>query len=81
MLLRVFANTASRLDYTQMCDELGILVWQDMMFACAMYPATDEFLANVALEVTQAVLRLQHHSSIAIWAGNNENEAALAQNW
>ncbi|XP_063217719.1 beta-mannosidase-like [Bacillus rossius redtenbacheri] len=62
-------------------DELGILVWQDMMFACAMYPATREFLASAAAEVRHQVRRLQHHASVALWAGNNENEAALRQNW
>lgn len=64
-----------------MCDELGILIWQDMMFACSMYPTSDEFLASVAAEVTHNVLRLQHHACIAVWAGNNENEAALSGNW
>lgn len=51
------------------------------MFACSMYPATDDFLDNVKTEVKQQVRRLQHHPSIAIWAGNNENEAALRGNW
>ena len=60
---------------------MGLLIWQDFMFACSMYPASDEFLKSVATEVKQQVRRLQYHSSIAIWAGNNENEAALRGNW
>mgnify|MGYP002716428064 CR=1 FL=1 len=65
----------------QTADELGILIWQDMMFACAMYPAEDDFLKNVKTEIRQQIRRLQHHPSIALWAGNNENEAALRGNW
>ncbi|KAF5301663.1 hypothetical protein FQA39_LY10710 [Lamprigera yunnana] len=62
-------------------DELGLLIWQDFMFACSMYPITKEFLKNVRIEVKQQVQRLQYHPSIAIWAANNENEVALSQNW
>lgn len=60
---------------------MGIMVWQDMMFACNMYPANDEFLKSVSKEVVQNVRRLQSHPSVVIWAGNNENEVALAQSW
>ena len=56
------------------CDKLGLLVWQDFMFACASYPEHEEFIKNVEEEVSQNVYRLQHHPSIAIWCGNNENE-------
>ncbi|XP_078487709.1 beta-mannosidase [Ciona intestinalis] len=62
-------------------DQYGIMLWQDFMFACAMYPASDEFLSNVTQEVLTQVNRLKHHPSIVIWAGNNENEAALSTNW
>jgi len=55
------------------CDELGILVWQDFMFACGMYPAHDGFLASVRLEAEQAVQRLRHHACLALWCGNNED--------
>ena len=51
------------------------------MFACSMYPADEATLANVEKEVKHQVRRLQHHPSIALWAGNNENEAALRGNW
>ncbi len=60
--------------FYDLCDELGLLVWQDFMFACAAYPEQKDFLKNVKNEVTQNVERLQHHASIALWCGNNENE-------
>ncbi|XP_026807411.1 beta-mannosidase isoform X2 [Rhopalosiphum maidis] len=63
------------------CDKLGIMVWQDMMFACNMYPANQQFLETVEVEIKQQIRRLQHHPSIILWAGNNENEAALRGNW
>lgn len=52
-----------------------------MAFACSMYPAFDGFLKSVRVEVKQQVQRIQHHACIAVWAGNNENEAALRGNW
>jgi beta-mannosidase len=62
------------------CDKNGILVWQDFMFACAMYPGDEEFLDNVKNEVIDNVTRLQNHPSIAIWCGNNENDEGW-KNW
>ena len=67
--------------FYNLADELGILIWQDFMFACAMYPATDNTLESVRAEVRNQVRRLQFHASIVLWAGNNENEAALRGNW
>ena len=55
------------------CDELGLLVWQDFMFACGMYPAHAEFQASVRQEAESAIKRLRHHASLAIWCGNNED--------
>ena len=55
------------------CDELGLLVWQDFMFACGMYPAHPAFLDSVAQEARAAVTRLRHRASLAIWCGNNED--------
>ena len=55
--------------------ELGILVWQDFQFACGVYPAHDEFVANVKMEAEANVTRLRHHASMAIWCGNNEGMA------
>ncbi len=59
-----------------LCDELGLLVWQDFMFACSMYPGDDAFVANVEKEAVENVRRLRNHPSLALWAGNNENESA-----
>lgn len=62
------------------CDANGILVWQDFMFACAMYPADKTFLENVQQEATEQISRLQHHASIALWCGNNESDEGW-HNW
>ncbi|NNT70644.1 glycoside hydrolase family 2 protein [Flavobacterium sp. IMCC34852] len=62
------------------CDKNGILVWQDFMFACAMYPGDEAFLENVKQEVIDNVTRLQNHPSIALWCGNNENDEGW-HNW
>ncbi|XP_014672055.1 PREDICTED: beta-mannosidase-like [Priapulus caudatus] len=67
--------------FYDIADELGIMLWHDLMFACAMYPTDAAFLASIETEVTQQVRHLQKHPSILLWAGNNENEVALAQNW
>ncbi len=60
------------------CDELGLCVWQDFIFACATYPTFDaEWMANVAIEAEQNVRRIRHHASLALWCGNNEMEQGL----
>uniref|UniRef100_A0A0B6ZR31 Beta-mannosidase n=1 Tax=Arion vulgaris TaxID=1028688 RepID=A0A0B6ZR31_9EUPU len=68
-------------EFYQLCDELGIMVWQDLMFSVSLYPTYPAFLSLVTTEITQQVRRLKSHTSIIIWAGNNENESALRQNW
>ena len=60
--------------FYEVCDKLGLLVWQDFMFACENYPEYDDFLKSVTEEVSQNVERLRTHPSIALWCGNNENE-------
>ena len=61
-------------EFYDLCDELGILVWQDFMFSCALYPGDDQFLKSVKQEATYQVRRLRHHPCIALWCGNNEIE-------
>jgi beta-mannosidase len=80
-MLRVWGGGIYESNYFyDLCDEMGILVWQDFMFAGSMYPATPEFLENVRAEAVDNVKRLRNHPSIAIWAGNNEIEAGWL-NW
>ena len=55
------------------CDELGLLVWQDFMFACGVYPAHEAFCDSVRREAQANVRRLRHHPSLALWCGNNED--------
>lgn len=62
------------------CDKNGILVWQDFMFACAMFPGDENFIENVKKEVIDNVNRLQNHASIALWCGNNESDEGW-KNW
>lgn len=62
-------------DFYELCDEMGILVWQDFMFGCSLYPADEAFLDNVRQEAVDNVKRLRNHPSIAIWVGNNEIES------
>ena len=80
-MLRVWGGGIYEDDYFyDLCDENGILVWQDFMFACAMYPANNEFLKSVETEVLQTIKRLRNHPSIALWCGNNEIDEAW-HNW
>jgi beta-mannosidase len=58
--------------FYDLCDQYGILVWQDFMFACSVYPAEGEFLENVRQEAIDNIKRLRNHASIALWCGNNE---------
>ncbi len=58
--------------FYDLCDELGLLVWHDMMFACSLYPSDEAFLASVADEITCQARRLHHRACIALWCGNNE---------
>ncbi len=63
--------------FYDLCDEKGLLIWQDCMFSCSMYPATPEFLENVEAEIRHQVERLAHHASLALWCGNNEDLGAI----
>ncbi len=76
--IRVWGGGRYESDYFyELCDKKGIMVWQDCMFACSMYPATKDFLNNVRVEIRHQVRRLQFHPSIIIWCGNNEDVGAL----
>jgi beta-mannosidase len=72
-MLRVWGGGQYEPDYFyELCDELGLMVWQDFMFSCMLYPSNREFLDELHVELTQQVRRLQHHASIALWCGDNE---------
>ena len=72
-MLRVWGGGQYEPDFFyEMCDELGLLVWQDFMFSCMSYPSNREFLDDVAVEITQQVRRLSHHACLALWCGDNE---------
>jgi len=79
VMLRIWGGGIYEADiFYDLCDELGLLVWQDFMFACGQYPALDWFQASVRAEAEAALRRLRHYASIVIWCGNNE-DYALAQ--
>ncbi|XP_070547224.1 beta-mannosidase-like [Ptychodera flava] len=81
-VLRVWGGGIYEQDeFYEITDRLGIMIWQDFMFACALYPTNEEFLDSVKQEVTQQVKRLSSHPSIIVWSGNNENEIGLAGGW
>lgn len=76
-MIRIWGGGIYESDYLyNLCDSMGIMVWQDFMFACAMYPNQPAW----ELEFTQQVNRLKHHPSIALWCGNNENDEGW-KNW
>lgn len=80
-MLRVWGGGYYPDDYFyQRCDELGIMVWQDFMFACAMYPGDIKFLENVETEMDQQIPRISRHPSVVIFNGNNEVDVAW-KNW
>jgi beta-mannosidase len=73
-MLRVWGGGIYENDvFYDFCDEKGILVWQDFMYACAMYPGDEAFLENAKQEAEDQLLRLRNHPSIVLWCGNNEN--------
>lgn len=80
-MLRVWGGGVYEDDYFyDLCDEKGIMVWQDFMFACALYPGDSSFLSTVRYEIEEQVRRLRNHPSIVLWCGNNEIDEAW-QNW
>jgi len=77
-MIRVWGGGIYEADYFyDLCDELGLCVWQDFMFACSAYPMDDPaFVENCRVEAAQNIKRLRHHASLALWCGNNELEMA-----
>ena len=72
-MLRVWGGGIYEKDiFYDLCDKHGIMVWQDFMFACNMYPGHPEFLESVKMEAADNIKRLRNHPSLAIWCGNNE---------
>lgn len=63
--------------FYDLCDQNGIMIWQDFMFACSMYPADSLFVTNVIAEANEQTIRLRNHPCMALWCGNNEN----AEGW
>lgn len=83
-MLRVWGGGIYEQDmFYDLCDELGICIWQDFMFSCATYPTFDDaFMANVKSEAEDNVRRIRHHPCMALWCGNNELEQGLvADEW
>ena len=77
--IRVWGGGYYHEDYFyDICDELGLLVWQDFMFACAVYNLTEDFEENIKAEFVDNIRRLRHHASLALWCGNNEMEQFVA---
>ena len=80
-MLRVWGGGIYENDvFYDLCDQYGILVWQDFIFACSMYPGDEPFLENVKREAVDNIKRLRNHPSIALWCGNNEIDAAWSHN-
>ena len=73
--IRVWGGAYYPEDYFyDLCDELGLVIWQDLMFACNIYVLTDEFAKNIEQEVRDNMRRIRHHASLGLWCGNNEME-------
>lgn len=65
--------------FFDLCDELGLMVWQDFMFACGIYELIPEFEANIVQEFIDNIIRIRHHACLALWCGNNEMEMFVDQ--
>lgn len=82
-MLRIWGGGIYEEDvFYELCDRYGILVWQDFMFACSLYPAEGELLENIRQEAIYNVKRLRNHACVALWCGNNEcNDAWFNWGW
>ncbi|MFP3090936.1 glycoside hydrolase family 2 protein [Treponema sp. TIM-1] len=78
--IRVWGGGYYPADYFfDLCDELGLVVWQDFMFACAVYDLTGDFDRNIRAELADNIKRIRHHPSLGLWCGNNEMEMFVDQ--
>lgn len=66
-------------EFFDLCDELGLIVWEDFMFACSVYELTPEFEANITAEFIDNIKRIRHHASLGLWCGNNEMESFVKE--
>ena len=81
-MLRVWGGGIYEDDrFFDLCDELGILVWQEFMFSCGHYPVNPEFLESVRVEAIDNIQRIRHHACLALWCGNNEMEWGVVNWW
>jgi beta-mannosidase len=65
-------------DFYRLCDETGVMVWQDFAMGCTIYPQDVSFQQKIKVEADKVIRRLRHHPSLVLWAGNNENDVSLA---
>ncbi|MEJ2543073.1 MAG: hypothetical protein P8Y99_03310 [Calditrichaceae bacterium] len=74
-MLRVWGGGIYENDiFYELCDQYGIMIWQDFMFACSMYPGDETFINNIQQEIIDIIKRLRNYACITLWCGNNEND-------
>ncbi len=66
-------------EFFDLCDQLGLVVWEDFMFACSVYELTPEFEDNIVHEFADNIKRIRHHASLGLWCGNNEMESFVKE--
>jgi len=74
-------NVYEQDEFYDLCDENGIMVWQDFAMACTTYPQDESFAKRIEQEAASVIKRLRHHPSLVLWAGNNENDISLEWAW
>ena len=80
-MIRLWGGNVYECDeFYDLCDQNGIMVWQDFTMGCTTYPQSQEFAEKVRIEAEKTILRLRHHPCIVLWAGNNENDVSLDWN-
>ncbi len=74
-------NVYEQDEFYDLCDENGIMVWQDFAMACTTYPQDESFAKRIEVEAAAVIKRLRHHPALVLWAGNNENDISLEWAW